>query len=140
MKKERKFNKKSWIISALRRTTRKYPPANKARNRTKEVYYIKSKNGKDLKRVKFTCELCGKKDLKQTEMNLDHISPCVPVTGWDDWNGFIERFYCDEEQFQHICISCHEDKSKIEQEQRLINKVPLEKTRKKSRKSKKKLD
>ena len=103
------FNKKNWIISALRRSTMRYPPANNARGRTKETYYIKSKKGKDLKRVKFTCEMCGKRDLKSKEMNLHHKVPVIDETkGFTNWDDYINRMFCEAEDFVYICEACHD--------------------------------
>lgn len=125
-KKERKprvrkpFNTKNWLISALRRMSLRYPPANRARNRTKEVYFILSKKGKSLRRVKFTCEICGTKDLKSKEVELDHIVPLVdPKIGFTDWNTYLEKYLIQEADFQLICIPCHRIKTAKETEQRV---------------------
>jgi 5-methylcytosine-specific restriction endonuclease McrA len=114
-KSKKTFNKKSWIVSQLRRISLRYPPAIRARNRTKEEYFIASKKGKQLRRVKFTCEKCGKKDLKRTETELDHIQPVINVaTGFVDWNSFLERHFVEENGYQLLCISCHEQKTLLE--------------------------
>lgn len=137
-KKKKTFNKKNWIISQLRRVSIKYPPSIRARNRTKEDYYILSKKGKKLKRVKFTCEKCGKKDLKRTEVELDHIQSVVSLTPYDklidemevnkklldvlmcskeEFNElfkvmiFMARLFVDEDGYQLICVPCHRVKS-----------------------------
>src|SRR6266700_1559562 len=105
------FNKKYWLINLLRRGSMRYPPRNEAASRNKETYYIKSKKGKDLKRVKHTCEKCGKKDLKSSEVEMDHIVPLVDFTGFKDWNTYIERYLIDSIGFQKFCIPCHSSKS-----------------------------
>ncbi len=139
--KPRKFNKKNWIISQLRRLSIKYPPSIRARNRTKEEYYILSKKGKQLKRVKFTCEKCQKIDLKRTETELDHIIPCVSVNDYkelieeikinnellnilkcdeDEFKElfslmiFMARLFVDEDGYQLLCQKCHKVKTKKE--------------------------
>ena len=108
------FNAKNWLISALRRASLRYPPAIEARQRTKETYFILSKKGKPMKRVKYTCEKCGKKDLKSSEMELDHIKPLVTENGFKDWNEYLENFLIDASGFQYICIPCHSEKTKAE--------------------------
>ncbi len=105
------FNKKNWLISVLRRASLRYPPANQALQRTKETYYIKSKKGKDLKRVKWTCEKCGKPNLKSSERERDHIIPLVDLSGFKDWNSYIDRYLIDASGYQILCIPCHEAKS-----------------------------
>ena len=120
----------------------RYPPANRARNRTKETYYIKSKKGKDLKRVKFTCEICGAKDLKSTQVELDHTIPIVsPVTGFIGWNEYISRMFVDEQDYKLLCIPCHLLKTSLEDAERVKynNLADIRKPRK-PKKVKKKLD
>jgi 5-methylcytosine-specific restriction endonuclease McrA len=115
----RTFNKKTWLISQLRRLTLRYPPAIRATNRTREEYYILSKKGKPMKRVKYTCADCGKKDLKRSEMDLDHKIPVVDVnTGFTNWEDFINGLFCDEENLWLICKPCHEAKTAEENKSR----------------------
>lgn len=98
----------------------RYPPAIKATNRTKEIYYIKSKAGKDMKRVKFTCGMCGRKDLKRSEMSLDHIIPVTDKSGFKDWNTFVDNLFCEEENLLLICQEpCHRLKTEKENEGRV---------------------
>lgn len=44
-------------------------------------------------------------------MELDHIVPCVGKEGWVSFDQFIDRLYCDVNNFQVICESCHSEKS-----------------------------
>jgi len=115
-----RFNKQTWLINQLRRISSfRYPPANKARSKNKVEYYILSKKGKQLKRVKYTCEICRTPNLKTTQVNLDHVVPVVePAVGFVDWNTFIDRLFCDESNFQIICIPCHDIKTSLEDAQR----------------------
>lgn len=122
MAKNKSFNKHRWLISQLRRISLKYPPAFEVVNENKEVYYITSKKGKQLRRVKFVCMKCGKRDLKRTEVELDHIIPCVDSTGFADMGVFLERLFCDKSNYQLLCKECHLKKTQSEREVRLINK------------------
>lgn len=108
------FNAKNWLISAVRRASLRYPPAIEARNRNKEEYYILSKKGKPMRRVKHICEQCGKKDLKTSEYELDHTVPLVGKEGFIDWNTFFERYLIDASGFKKLCIPCHESKTRAE--------------------------
>lgn len=129
-----KFNRKNWIINQLRRLSLKYPPAIKATNRTKEEYYIYSKKGKPMKRLKFTCASCNKQNLKRSEMNLDHIIPVTENEGFTTWDKFVDGLFCEEENLWLICIPCHEQKTLQENAERGIsfqNKGRVLKTRQK---------
>lgn len=124
MTKKRKWVLQAAVFSALRRIFRTYPPYNEVRNRAKEVYYVKSKKGKDLKRVRFKCESCGGKYAAKN-VAIDHVESVVPVTGLPtqtngdpDFNVYIKRLFCGIDNLQLLCKKCHADKSKNENKQR----------------------
>lgn len=105
---------KSFIISLLRRQTMKWKPAQELEKEKKITYYITSKKGKKLKRVKWKCNICGK-EINAKEKTRDHINPVVPVTGFDSWENLFTRIFCQKEGFQIICKNpCHAEKTKKE--------------------------
>lgn len=132
------FNKQSWLINQLRRISSfRYPVANKVRAANKVEYFITSKKGKPLKRVKYTCQVCRTPDLKTTQVNLDHIQPVIePAVGFVDWNTFINRLFCDESNLQIICLNCHDIKTAEEDDLR----PPKPKKQKRARVNKKTVD
>lgn len=115
----KEFNRHRWLINQLRRLTLRYPPAFNYINSKKTTYYIKSKKGKDLKRVKFNCDKCGKQDLKRKEVELDHKVPVVKSEGFQDIGTFLERLFCDASNFWLICKNCHYNKSLEETKERV---------------------
>lgn len=60
-----------------------------------------------MKRVKYTCGLCGTKDLKRSQMDLDHVIPVVGEAGFNNWEDFINNLFCDEANLLLICKPCH---------------------------------
>jgi hypothetical protein len=56
----------------------------------------------------------GKKKGQPKKVNnavVDHIIPVVdPHVGFVDWNEYIERMFCEADNFQVICHDCHEKK------------------------------
>jgi 5-methylcytosine-specific restriction endonuclease McrA len=67
------------------------------------------------------CEECN--DLfAKGDMHADHIIPVVPVTGFDSWDGTIERMFCEEDGFRIVCKDCHKGITDKENEQRRKNK------------------
>lgn len=61
--------------------------------------------------------------IRQEFLDIDHIQTVVPLTGWDDWNGFYERLECDESGLRGLCSTvCHQEKSGRERKIRLANK------------------
>lgn len=56
----------------------------------------------------------------------DHINPVVdPATGFSGWDSFVNNLYCETDNLQLLCKSCHEAKSKEERASR-SNKKELE--------------
>ena len=49
---------------------------------------------------------------------VDHINPIVPTSGFDSWDGVINRLFCDEAGLQLLCRPCHEEKCKEETDER----------------------
>jgi hypothetical protein len=43
---------------------------------------------------------------------VDHLLPIVdPAVGFVSWDEFISRLYCEEDNLQLLCGSCHDKKS-----------------------------
>jgi ferredoxin len=62
-------------------------------------------------------------ELRQEYLDIDHIKTVVPLTGWDDWNGFYERLECDESGLRGLCSTvCHKEKTEKERKHRWANK------------------
>lgn len=41
------------------------------------------------------------------QIEVNHIDPVIPLTGFDDWNGFYSRLFCDESGLEALCKGCH---------------------------------
>ena len=121
---------KSWrskIISTLRQMTRYYPPIKKARE--------KSKIGPETHK----CPLCqmiiytGARSIEAIRLKypdavegkivIDHISPIVRIDGQESsWDEIINNMFCDEDNLQAICKTCHDSKTMAENQERKENK------------------
>lgn len=58
-----------------------------------------------------------------SRMDVDHIEPVIAVedSGKDkDWNKIIVRMFCDDDNVQSICSSCHKEKSLSERSGRTL--------------------
>ena len=97
-------NLRNFLTNKLRRISYQWPPRQQAiRNARVErgVYKCASCEG-----------LFGPK-----EIQLDHIVPVIDEEiGFVDWNTYIDRLFCVEENFQVLCKPCHETKTFFEQE------------------------
>ena len=108
--------KKSFITSVLRGGSRRWPPRNAVLNASKTVKKINPKSGRMAQH--YRCASClGEFPAK--EVAVDHVNPVVePSVGFVDWNTFITRLYCDEDNMQVLCDTCHDFKSSVERKQR----------------------
>lgn len=137
-KKVKEFNFERWFISQLRSICRRYPPYYSVKNAHKEVYYLTTKSGKQVKRVRFPCVKCGQKyDNKNTFS--DHIVPVVGIDGLPrlkngkpDWNEYIDNMYFLDEKnvpkkdsIQLMCRECHNEKTQAERAARREQKLSL---------------
>jgi hypothetical protein len=60
-------------------------------------------------------------------MAVDHIDPVVSVNdGFQDWNEFIARLWCDKSNLQRVCDTCHDKKTAEERIARLTKQYAEE--------------
>lgn len=106
---EAKFN--SFIRNQLRGATRKWAPINEVK---KEA---------NVERGVYLCAHCKKhvpptvKDGRRRVNNIfvDHIDPIVdPTKGFESWDVFIDRMFCEKSNLQLLCGDCHDKKSMAE--------------------------
>jgi len=60
-----------------------------------------------VERGKYRCEVC-EGIFKAKELQADHIDSVIdPEFGFIDWNTYIANLFCDTENFQALCKTCH---------------------------------
>jgi hypothetical protein len=100
-------NKKMFVINALRRASYRWYGRYNALSASK------------VGRNQYICAMCGEGITHpKKNVQLDHKDPVVPVIGWDSWEGFIDRLFCDTEGYQTLCLVHHRSKSKAENSSR----------------------
>lgn len=104
---ERQFA--AWLKKYLRKISKYWPE--------KTVVYHRVKIDRGI----YQCESC-KGHFAQKELQIDHIYPVIEVTGFVDWNNFIERLFCSADKLQALCKPCHKAKSLLENQQRYKKK------------------
>lgn len=106
---------RSFIVSLIRSGFRKFP--NKY-NVLKAALVGKEINPASGRMANmYRCKKCKKK-FPATGVQVDHIDPVVPTTGFTTWDDFILRMYCEESGLQVLCSACHDLKTKQEREKR----------------------
>ena len=57
------------------------------------------------------------------DIQVDHDIPVIdPIKGFEDWNIFVERLFCDPENLKLLCKPCHKVKTDEEKRVRAINR------------------
>lgn len=122
---------RSFVVSALRTATRRWPPKFKA---LKAAYIGRKVNKKTNKMaMHYSCAHCSR-HFVASDVQVDHIFPVVdPRTGFVDWETYIGRMFCEKENLQVLCKPCHSSKTALEKEERKeygkTKEKPLARTR-----------
>ncbi len=107
---------RSFVTSALRAASRRWPPKYKA---LKEAFVGRKENKKTGKlAMHYKCAKC-KKHFVAIDVQVDHIHPVVdPKIGFIGWDSFIDRIFCEIENLQVLCKPCHKVKTEEEKAER----------------------
>lgn len=101
------------IKSALRKSSRFWKPITECKHEARcEEKQINPETG----RLCFfsLCSSC-REEVPEKHTQVDHISPVVdPLVGFQGWDEYIERLFCEKENFQVLCKPCHEEKTNTE--------------------------
>lgn len=102
MKIDNKY-KKNFAVASLRRASYRWPPRYNTLKRAKVA------------RNAYTCAMCPEGVIHpRKNVQLDHIVAVVPVTGWDGFDGFVDRLFCDDSGYQVLCSEHHAIKTSVE--------------------------
>jgi hypothetical protein len=58
------------------------------------------------------------------EVQIDHIESVIDITkGWESWDVYIERLFCDIENLACLCKQCHSSKTSAEVHMRKFSRA-----------------
>lgn len=107
---------RSFVTSALRAASRRWPPKYTALKAAFVGKKVNAKTGKMA--MHYKCASC-KKHFVAVDVQVDHIEPVVdPIKGFQTWDIFINRIFCEIENLQVLCKGCHKIKTEQEKEER----------------------
>ena len=105
----------SFITSVIRRGFTRWPPKFEVLSKAKQGKKINESTGRLAEH--YECAVC-KGSFAGKDVEVDHVSPIVPVSGFVSWDSFIDNLFCELSNLQVICKTCHAKKSKLENEER----------------------
>ena len=107
---------RSFITSALRAASRRWPPKYKALKEALTGRKVNAKTGKMA--MHYQCVTCEGIFIA-ADVQVDHIHPVVdPEKGFVSWDVYITRMFCEIEGLQVMCKPCHKEKTAQEKLER----------------------
>lgn len=111
--------KHSFIVSVLRQGTRRWPAKYLTLNAAKTEKRINPAS-KRLAQF-YLCAGCAG-EFPAKEISIDHIHPVVGPDGFTTWDEYVNRMYCEADNMQALCRTCHGIKTKAEKGERNKNR------------------
>jgi len=104
----------SFIRSALRQKSRWWKPITECKKKAKRVYKGSNKRQK----FEYKCNVC-KNHFSDKETQVDHIIPVGTLKSGKDLELFVENLFCEINNLQVICTTCHNKKTQSEKIKKL---------------------
>lgn len=102
----------SMIRSVLRNKSRFWEPIKVCKMNARRKYTGSRKQQK----WEYQCNQC-KQWFPDKEINVDHIRPAGQLRDASDLPQFVETLFCEVENLQVLCASCHDLKTKQEKDE-----------------------
>ena len=110
---EARYN--SFIKGALRAASVRWPPRYQCMHEAFIERAINPATGRLAKL--YRCKKC-EGAFPAANMEVNHIIPVVPTSGFDSWDGVVERLFCEKDGLEALCKTCHKKVTKEENQQR----------------------
>jgi len=101
----------SMIRSALRQKSRWWKPVTQCKELARRAYKGTNKRQK----WEYQCNKC-KKWYNAKNINVDHIKPAGSLNCAADLPLFVETLFCEVDNLQVLCKTCHDKKTKLEKQ------------------------
>jgi len=107
----------SFIRSALRQKSRWWKPISICKLNARRDYTGPGKRQK----YEYQCKKC-KKWYPEKQINVDHIIPAGSLNCAQDVPLFVERLFCEQDNLQVLCVTCHDKKTLKEKQSKTKTK------------------
>lgn len=101
----------SFIRSGLRQKSRWWKPITECKLKARKAYKGPNKRQK----FEYQCNSC-KKWFPDKKINVDHIVGAGSLNCSNDLAGFIDRLFCEQDNLQVLCETCHNTKTQLEKQ------------------------
>ena len=101
----------SFIRSALRQKSRWWKPITECKMKARRPYKGPNKRQK----FEYLCNSC-KTWFPEKQINVDHIVGAGSLNCGQDLPGFVDRLFCEQDNLQVLCTTCHDHKTKLEKQ------------------------
>jgi len=123
----KEINFKTWLTWTLRKASYRWPPRLQALTNAQISKPEFSRNPGETVTLRvrnfYRCAHC-KLGFSRKGVSIDHIEPVVdPKKGWQGWEEYVTRMFCQVGGFQIICGKCHDKKTLKETKVRTKSKA-----------------
>jgi hypothetical protein len=101
----------TFIRSALRQKSRWWKPITECKMKSRRIYKGPNKRQK----FEYQCNTC-KKWYPDKQINVDHIIGAGSLNCSADLAGFVDRLFCEQDNLQVLCETCHNEKTQLEKQ------------------------
>jgi 5-methylcytosine-specific restriction endonuclease McrA len=101
----------TFIRSALRQKSRWWKPITECKLKARRPY----KGVNRRQKFEYQCNTC-KKWFPDKEINVDHIVGAGSLNWSADLAGFVDRLFCEQDNLQVLCETCHNTKTQLEKQ------------------------
>ena len=98
-----------WIRQVLRKASIYWKPISQVRKEAQVPYKGPNKRQK----FEYECNSCHKW-FPDKKINVDHIVGAGSLNCSNDLPGFVDRLFCEQDNLQVLCETCHDAKTKLE--------------------------
>ena len=107
----------SMLRSALRQKSRWWKPIGECKKLAQRAYKGPNKRQK----WEYECSKC-KGWFKSDQVNVDHIEPAGSLNCSNDLPAFVDTLFCEQENLQVLCKTCHDQKTQLEKQLKQFKK------------------
>jgi hypothetical protein len=101
----------TFIRSALRQKSRWWKPITECKLKARRPY----KGVNRRQKFEYQCNTC-KKWFPEKQINVDHIVGAGSLNCSADLAGFVDRLFCEQDNLQVLCETCHNTKTQLEKQ------------------------